>query len=155
MTASPVEIRQTSEQPTAVVRYRGSLATIGEAVQKGLGHSYEVLQRAGIAPAGPPVVRYLSMTPDEIDAEIGWPVSAPFAPHDDVVGASLPACRVAFTSYFGPYEGVGEAYEAIRVWCASQGLNMAGAPWESYLTDPVAEPDPAKWQTDLYQPVDG
>jgi AraC family transcriptional regulator len=35
----------------------------------------------------------------------------------------------------------------------SQGLEPAGAPWEVYVTDPGAEPDPSKWRTDIFFPV--
>lgn len=149
-----IELRNLEEQATAVIRWRGPADEIGEGVRHGIGRSYEVVQRAGIEPSGPPVVRYLSMGP-EFEAEIGWPVPTAFSGDGDVVASSLPAGRVAFVSYFGPYEGVGEAYEAIQKWCAEQGIHPSGAPWESYLTDPEAEPDTSKWQTDLYQPVAG
>jgi AraC family transcriptional regulator len=34
-----------------------------------------------------------------------------------------------------------------------QGLSAAGAPWETYLTDPGERPDPATWETEIVQPV--
>ena len=150
-----IEVRELREQPTAVIRWRGPAAEIGEAVRNGLGQTYEALQRAGAEPSGPPVVRYLGMGPDEFEAEIGWPVPTAFDNDGGVVASSLPAGRVAALSYFGPYEGVGEAYEAMQKWCAERSFQPAGAPWESYPTDPTAEPDTSKWQTDLYQPVTG
>jgi effector-binding domain-containing protein len=30
---------------------------------------------------------------------------------------------------------------------------VIGAPWEVYVTDPMVEKDTAKWQTDIYYPV--
>jgi len=29
----------------------------------------------------------------------------------------------------------------------------AGAPWESYVTDPADYPDPADWKTEIFWPV--
>ncbi len=150
-----IEVREQQDQPTAVIRWRGPVEGISEGIQSGLGRTYEAVQRAGIEPSGPPVVRYLGMGPDEFEAEIGWPVPATFSGDGDIVASSLPAGRVAVVSYFGPYEGVSEAYEAVQQWCAERNLHPAGAPWESYLTDPETEPDTSKWQTDVYQPVSG
>ena len=35
----------------------------------------------------------------------------------------------------------------------SQGLASAGAPWESYITDPTEHPDPKDWKTEVCWPV--
>ena len=90
-----MDVRELQEQPTAVIRWRGPAAEIGEAVRNGLGRTYEALQRAGAEPSGPPVVRYLGMGPDEFEAEIGWPVPVAFTGDGGVVASSLPAGRVA------------------------------------------------------------
>ena len=41
----------------------------------------------------------------------------------------------------------------LNEWIVREGLEPAGVPWEVYVTDPGAEPDPSKWRTDLYFPV--
>ena len=35
------------------------------------------------------------------------------------------------------------------------GLAPGGAPWEYYVTDPAAHPDPADWRTEIFWPVAG
>ena len=44
-------------------------------------------------------------------------------------------------------EPLSTAYEAIMAWSAANGRELSGEPRERYLTDPGAEPDPAKWLT--------
>ncbi len=53
----------------------------------------------------------------------------------------------------GPYDGLPESYQQIEKWIREQGLAVAGAPWETYLTDPGENPDPATWETEIVQPV--
>jgi AraC family transcriptional regulator len=153
MTISAVEVREQPARATAVIRTRTPLAEIGAAVREGLGRSYEALARAGAQAAGPPFVRYLEMTPEATEAEIGWPVDRPFKGEGDVVASTLPSGPAAVVTYFGPYEGIGEAYETLQAWCARAGRERAGAPWECYFTDPVSEPDSSKWRTDIFQPL--
>jgi effector-binding domain-containing protein len=89
----------------------------------------------------------------QIDAEIGWPLDAPLDGGTDLEARELPSGPAAVVTYFGPYDGVGEAYEAIMAWCREHGREPSGSPWESYFTDPTAEPDPAKWRTDVVWPL--
>ena len=46
-----------------------------------------------------------------------------------------------------------EAYDALHVWIREQEKEIAGSRWESYLTDPGKEPNPAKWKTELLWPI--
>ncbi len=66
---------------------------------------------------------------------------------------TLPGGPHAFASHFGPYHQLKETHTAIRAWCETNGKNMTGPCWETYPVDPGLEPDPSKWQTDVYYPV--
>ncbi len=56
--------------------------------------------------------------------------------------------------YLGPYEGSGIAHEYIHEFAQANGYELTGSPWESYVTDPGQEPDPAKWVTEVYYPCE-
>ena len=46
----------------------------------------------------------------------------------------------------GPYETLGATYDAMNTWLENSPDYVAnGGPWELYITDPSAEPDPARW----------
>lgn len=46
-------------------------------------------------------------------------------------------------------EGLGAAFGLAQ----RKGCAIAGPPWESYLTDPEATPNPADWRTAVYWPL--
>jgi effector-binding domain-containing protein len=55
--------------------------------------------------------------------------------------------------HVGPYERLGSTYGELMAWAAAEGHRLAGQMWESYLSDPRAEPDPAGWQTLITWPL--
>jgi len=61
--------------------------------------------------------------------------------------AATPAGLVATTVYFGPYDRMGPAHEAIHRWARESGHRLAGPSWEVYghWSD-----DPAKLRTDIF-----
>jgi len=152
MALSVIEVRDQLPQETAVVRHRLSMHEV-DRIPGWIGVTFEAILRAGQQPAGMPFARTLSVDAEGMDLEVGWPVGAPFEGDAEVHGGTLPGGLLAVASYFGPYEGIGPAYEAIRAWCAEHGREINGPPWESYFTDPNEEPDPAKWRTDIHFPI--
>jgi AraC family transcriptional regulator len=87
--------------------------------------------------------------------EGGVPVAAPpsLPPGDGIEALAIPAGRAVVAVHRGPYDSLPESYQQIEKWMREQGLTAAGAPWESYLTDPGERPDPATWETEIVQPV--
>lgn len=61
--------------------------------------------------------------------------------------------RVLQAQYMGPYDQIAQAYYELESRMQEMGLEMAGDPWETYMTDPSMEPDPAKWLTVVSWPV--
>jgi len=65
----------------------------------------------------------------------------------------LPGGPAAVAVHMGAYDKLQDTYAAIERWMQQQGVRAAGAPWESYITDPAEHPDPAKWRTDVFWPI--
>lgn len=154
MTLSEIQIVSLQEQPTACVRRKMRPSQLGD-IPELIGRTFEAVQAAGMEPAGMPYTRVHSMSVFGMDVEVGWPLAAPFPGSGDVGAGVLPGGPAAVASYFGPYEEIGPAHEAIAAWCKAHGHQVAGAPWESYFTDPNEEPDRSKWRTDITFPVAG
>ena len=150
----PIETRTIEAQPALVIRARASAATIGAMLGELFSEVGGYMERSGATMAGPPFVRYLTMG-DEWDFEAGAPIAAAVDGEGRIAPALLPSGLAAVVSYTGPYEGVGQAHEAIGRWLAEQGRRPAGPPWDSYVTDPQLEPDSSKWRTDVYYPLGG
>jgi effector-binding domain-containing protein len=112
-----------------------------------------VVKEQGLVITGPPFGFYPRMPTATIELAAGFPVSATIEPDGEVVALDLPGGRAVVGTHVGPYDTLKETYQALTEWAASQGLELSGAMWESYLTDPGAEPDPTKWQTLITWPI--
>jgi effector-binding domain-containing protein len=133
---------------------------ISSAVDEGFPELFGWLSASGLAPAGPPFIRYLVIDMAAIlHIELGVPVAAPVHGSDRVRPGELPAGRYAVLRHAGSYDGLIAANAALQEWAAKQAIEFDtwdtphGSAWrcraEHYLTDPSAERNPANWQTDV------
>lgn len=65
----------------------------------------------------------------------------------------VPAGQAVKVVHRGDYATMEATHNAIMQYIEMKTLSMAGAPWESYLTDPMIEKDTAAWVTEIYYPV--
>ncbi|PWU11072.1 MAG: AraC family transcriptional regulator [Terriglobia bacterium] len=148
--------KQLSPQPVLVARRQVQQSEIAKAIGEALPLVFSYAHRNGIAIAGPPFARYPGMGPGLMTLDIGVPVAAaPNVSDSEVRADSLPGGPAAVTTHMGPYDQLPEAFRAIGHWIQEQGLTAAGAPWESYITDPDNYPDPKDWRTDVFVPLAG
>jgi AraC family transcriptional regulator len=138
-----LEPRPVAAQPVLFVRRQVPRAELATAIGEGLGKAFGFAQTAGAAVAGPPFTRYVEMGDGLLTIEAGMPVAAAVPGAGDMLVAL----------HAGHYDQLGETYAAMERWMAANGRRPAGAPWESYLTDPGSHPDAAAWRTEVYWPV--
>ena len=90
----------------------------------------------------------------EIDVEVGVEVAEAFEAGGEIVRSSTPAGAVASAVHFGPYQGLGAAHQAIRLWCAANGHQATGPNWEIYgHWLPEWNADPSRIRTDVFYQV--
>jgi effector-binding domain-containing protein len=156
---SAPEIVTRSEQPYVAIRGHVTMAEIGAFAGR-TGEVFGWLGARGLAPAGPPFLKYnvIDMA-RQLEIETGVPVSAPAAGEGEVISGVLPAGRYATVTHVGhPSELMGVT-KTLLDWAAGQGLTWDMSPdaggdrWgsrlEIWLTDPAEEPDMSKWVTQL------
>ena len=139
-------------QVTAVARATLTVAEIGPWVGKTYGAVAGLLADRQAGPAGPPFARYHLLGEGRFEVEAGFPAARSFEGNGDVQPSELPGGQVAVTMHTGPYDQMEPAYQALVSWVSQHGGELAGDPWEIYLSDPSAEPDPATWRTQIVQP---
>ena len=142
-------IVSTAVQPAAVLRLTIARSEIQKVMAPGIAELLSTLAAQGIAPAGPLFSHHLRLDPGMFDFELGFPVAAPVSPTGRVTPGELPAATVARTIYYGPYEGLYAAWSEFNAWVAAAGHQPAQDIWESYVTGPETDPDPATWRTEL------
>jgi effector-binding domain-containing protein len=114
--------------PTAVVPAVTTWAEFPRVWKGLLDQVWAALHAAGITRGCPNVMLYLDDVPHvEIGVRYdGPPLAVP------VVPSALPGGRVAATVHRGPYSELGAAHDAVKRWCARQGLAISGPRWEVY-----------------------
>ncbi len=110
------------------------------------------LQRERLTPLEAPFARYHSCGA-EVDLEAGIPVSEKVQGSGRIQASILPGGDVVTGMHVGPYRELSRAHEALAKWLERAGRTAAGAPWEVYWTDPGLQRDPAKWRTEIVQPI--
>lgn len=151
MTTFTVETRP--PQPAAGLRAEVPMAELREVFDRGFADVLQAVQARGAAIAGPPFGFYPRTPTDTVEVVVGFPVSEPITAAGDVEPFELPGGRVVTGTHVGPYEELERSYEELMAWARDQGLRLAEGMWESYLSDPDAEPDPRSWRTLIVWPL--
>ena len=123
--------------PTAVVRAdHVAMSTIAGLFDTVFGTAFPAAFARGLKPAGAAFALYTSLT-DGAD-----PVAD--------VEIVLPAGDVAVTSHLGGYDGLGRAWGDFLAEIGAMGWAPGTPFWETYVTEPSPDMDPADLRTDLY-----
>ena len=130
-----------------------------ESVSAQMGKSYGelvgVLQKAKVEMTGPPFCLYPRYDEENKEMDMVCALSVP-------AGAKLPAKypimisnggKAVMAIHMGDYHKLEGTHDQIAKYLAFKKLEVNGAPWEVYITDPGTEPDTAKWVTEVYYPV--
>ncbi len=131
--------------------------TINEFDQK-FGEIYSKINtyvdKMKVEQTGAPFTIYYTWNPEGLTVfEAGIPINKKIKGNGSIMFSDIPAKKAVTASQFGPYETSGFAHEAIENYLIDKSLTCIGAPWEVYVTDPGKETDTAKWETQVYYPV--
>jgi len=157
------QLIELSPRPTLAVRIRKPMSEIDMSglFDSHLPKVYDEISSRGYEIAGPAYARYHEFGPRRADIEIGVPLTeAPSSssPLDQVpleqIGLSeLPGRMIAKVVHHGPYQTLGDAYGPFHDWIHSQGHDEGLGPWESYIRETGADPDPNELETEIYWPT--
>lgn len=127
-------------------------------ISKSLGENYGAImtfiKEKEIQIMGAPFAIYLAYDPDGNTAmQPAIPVAEGSKGNDMIMVNTTQPQLVLSVNFYGPYDNSGIAHDAIYAFAEQNGYEMAGSPWESYITDPSEEKDPSKWLTKVSYPV--
>jgi effector-binding domain-containing protein len=158
--SQPARIDLRAAQPYAGIRVRVTMDGLSGAVDEAFPELFGGLAAQDIPAAGPPFIRYLVIDmAAELQIELAVPVSTDISGGGRIQPGVLPAGRYATLRHTGPYDGLVASNAALQQWAQQEGIKFdtwdtpEGTAWrariEHYLTNPAAEPDPAKWEVDV------
>lgn len=146
------EIKDQPAQPTLSIRTRASVGQLSQLLGQTYGALMQYLGELGEHPVGAPFSAYYNMDMQDLDIEIGFPVSKPLPDRGEIKSGALPAGKIAVTMHIGPYDTVGPAYEALTQYMQANGCTPSGVAYEFYLSDPQTTP-PEQIQTQIMFPL--
>lgn len=148
-----IEQGRRARQPYLACRMTVPVDEMGQAMGEVFQRLYESLARECVPRAGEPWARFLAVGSEEVEFEVAAPTAVELEAPAGTIAGTMPACAFIATLHVGPYDAAAGAYTALATALAERELLVAGTPWEVYLTDPMTEPDPAKFRTMIYYPV--
>ncbi len=113
-----------------------------------------MMEKIKMQPAGSPTGVFYVW--DEANKKTDMAVAMPIAPGTAVAGDpnikvfEVPANKALVVDYYGPYEGIAKAHEALGAYVKEKGLTEVAPVLEEYVTDPEVEKDQSKWLTRVY-----
>ena len=146
------EIKDVSAQPALSIRARCAVQELPQLLGVSFGAIAQHLGGVGENPAGAPFVVYYNMDMQNLDVEIGFPVSRSLSGQGNIQASQIFGGKFATCLFVGPYSEVGPAYDALTKFVADKGFQPTGVAYEFYLNDPQTV-QPSELQTQIYFPL--
>ena len=151
--AGTYEIKKVEFPETHYLTVAGSIHP--EQIGQFLGESYgKIGASMGDAElAGRPTAIFHSYTDTLTQMEAAMPIAAAMDAPEGVEFKTIEAGSNLKIDFYGWYGDTESAHMAMDDYMEANGLEMGGPVREIYVTDPGAEPDTAKWHTEIYYSV--
>lgn len=146
------ELLEGSPQPTLSIRTITPVQNLPQEFGKAFGVIAQYLGTLGEEPAGAPYAAYFNMDMDNLEVEIGFPVSKALPEKDNIQSTEIPGGKSARCLYTGPYNQIERAYNALTEWVKENGYEATGVAYEFYLNDPE-EVTPEELMTHIVFPL--
>ena len=115
------------------IREHVPMAALGDFFGRAFG---ALAARAADKMAGPPFAIYHAIDADDVDVEAAVPVRAQIDPVGSIHPITVEGGAAVEVRHTGPWNTVGEAYNAIAAWMQDHHYTRGAAPREIYLSDP-------------------
>ena len=146
------EIKDIPKRKTLTVRKRSSLEKLPQDIGNAYGAIMQYLGGLGETPTGMPFVIYYNLDMQDLDVEIGFPVSKKIPDKDNMKASEIAAGKFASTVHIGPYQTMEPTYNALNQWITDNGHEAEGTAIEFYFNDPN-EVGPENTKTEIQFPL--
>jgi effector-binding domain-containing protein len=147
---SETEVKQTY---AVAIRSKVGMDEMSQAMGESFGKIMPAIKKNGAEMAGPPLAIWYEYDTDIFDFDCAIPIVNPMDVPDGLQLIKTYGGKVVMAEHRGDYTSTFYSWEKLEEYIKENNLEMNGAPWEQYITDPMNEPDPSKWITNLFWPV--
>jgi len=145
-------VEEKQDQPVLSIRTRSAVQDLPEVFGRCYGAIAQYLGELGETPSGAPFAGYYNMDMQDLDIEIGFPVTRPMEGKGEIQAGFIPGGKMATYLHIGPYKKVEPAYNALIEYLAQNKYESTGVSYEFYLNDP-AETQEEELQTQVVFPL--
>jgi effector-binding domain-containing protein len=139
------------QTPLLSIRTRTAVQELPGLIGTSFGVILQYLEELGEVVAGEPFVIYYNLDMQNLDVEIGFPVTKKLPAKGQIRPSELAAGPAARTLFIGPYSEMGPAYEELKRFAETNGREPTGVAIEYYLNGP--ETPPEKLETRIVFPL--
>jgi len=133
---SNIDILRKREQPTLSIRTRTKVEDLPVLIGESYGKMAVYLKELGEFPSDIPYVAYHNMDMQNLDVEIGFPVSEALPEKGEIQSGSIPEGNVVFCMYRGAYREMVSTYNEMANWIEENRLKPTGTVYECYYNGP-------------------
>ncbi|MHB1393225.1 MAG: GyrI-like domain-containing protein [Clostridia bacterium] len=132
-----IELIERGVQPVLSIRKTTAVGNLPQELGKAYGSIIQYLNEIGEQPTEAAFTAYYNMDMENLDVEMGFPVSKQFAGRGEIEAKEIPAGKYAACMYKGPYAEMVPAYDAMNKWIGENGLAATGVSYECYYNSPM------------------
>lgn len=135
------ELTEQPTQPVLSIRTRTAVGNLPQEIGKAYQAIIQYLNEIGEKPSDVPFAVYYNMDMDDLDVEMGFPVSGPLAGKGEIKSSEIPAGKQISCLYKGPYSQMEPVYNAMMQWINENGYTPTGVSYEFYYNSPAEVPE--------------
>ena len=127
---------RTPTQPTLTIRTHTSVDKLPQLIGASYASIAQYLEELGEIVADVPFVGYYNMDMQNLDVEIGFPVSKALPGKGNIKASEIPEEKVVFCMYLGSYSEMEPVYTEMMKWIDDNGYQPLGSAYEQYYNGP-------------------
>ncbi len=135
------KLTEEKEQPVLSVREKTSVENLPQVIGKAYSDIIQYLGELGESPVEAPFCAYYNLDMENLDVEMGFPVSKKLPGKDHIQPNKIPAGKQVSCMYKGPYKEMEAPYNAMTEWMNDKGYEPTGISYEYYYNSPEEVPE--------------
>lgn len=147
-----IELLEQKAQPVLAVRTNTAMSELPKVIGENYGKIMGYMTELGTQPVSAPYTAYYNLDMENLDVEMGFPVSQIYPEKDGIQPREIPAGKSACCMYKGPYSGMEQPYNEMFRWIEENGFQPTGVYYEYYYNAPGEVPE-SELLTNIVIPV--
>jgi effector-binding domain-containing protein len=135
------QLTEMPAQPVLSVRKRTAAGNLPQELGRAYGAIIKYLNEIGEKPLEAAFTAYYNMDMEDLDVEMGFPVTKPLSGKGEIKPGEIPAGRQVSCMHKGPYSDIAPAYDAMTRWIEENGHTPTGVCYEFYYNSPMDVPE--------------